>query len=52
MRKAVIESLVFVVVLALSLFGSAGTLAWPMAWALIAVYVLFSILGFALLPAS
>ena len=52
MRNAVIETLVFGVVLALSLFGSVGTLAWPMAWALIAVYALFSIVGFALLPAE
>lgn len=52
MRNAVIETVVFGVVLALSLFGSVGTLAWPMAWALIAVYALFSIVGFALLPAE
>jgi len=50
MRNAVVESLVFGVVLALLLFGSAGTLAWPMAWALMAVFALFSIAGFALLP--
>jgi protein-S-isoprenylcysteine O-methyltransferase Ste14 len=36
--------------MALSLFGSAGTFAWPMAWALMAVFALFSVAGFALLP--
>jgi len=32
------------------LFGSAGSLAWPMAWAVLACYVAFSIAGFAVLP--
>ena len=52
MRNAVVETVVFAVLLPLLLFGSAGTFAWPMAWALIAVFALFSIAGFLLLPAE
>lgn len=40
----------FGVVLALALFASAGSLAWPMAWAVLVFYMAFSIAGFMVLP--
>ncbi len=52
MRIAVVETLVFAVVLALCLFVPAGALAWPMAWGVIVVYGLFAAAGLLLLPAD
>jgi len=49
-RKAALETVGFGVVLALALFASAGTLSWPMAWAVLVLYMAFSIAGFMVLP--
>lgn len=51
-RKAALETLGLGVVLALALFASAGSLSWPMAWAVLACYVAFSVAGFVVLPAD
>jgi protein-S-isoprenylcysteine O-methyltransferase Ste14 len=52
MRIAVVETLVFAVVLALCLFVPARTLAWPMAWGVIVVHGVFAAAGLLLLPAD
>lgn len=52
MRKAIVQTVGLGVVLAAALFVPAGTLAWPMAWAVVACYVAFSVAGFLLLPAD
>jgi protein-S-isoprenylcysteine O-methyltransferase Ste14 len=51
-RKAVLESLAFGVFLALALLLPAGNWAWPMAWAVIGFYAVFSTVGFLILPAD
>ena len=50
MQRAVVSTVVFGAMLALSLFASARTLAWPMAWAVLALYAAFSIVGLVVLP--
>jgi protein-S-isoprenylcysteine O-methyltransferase Ste14 len=49
-RKAVLESVGFGLVLVLALFAPAGTLAWPTAWAVVAFYIVLSAVGFLILP--
>ena len=50
MRNAILQTAGLGVVLAAALFAPAGTLAWPMAWAVLAFYVAFSVAGFLVLP--
>ena len=50
MRRAILQTVGLGVVLAAAPFLSAGSLAWPMAWAVLAFYVAFSVAGFLLLP--
>lgn len=50
MSRALVESIGFAFVLAATLFGGAGTFAWPMAWAVLGFYALLSVAGFLLLP--
>ncbi len=49
MVRAVVIVAVFVALLAASLFGAAGTFAWPEAWAFLAVLGLFIVAGFLLI---
>jgi protein-S-isoprenylcysteine O-methyltransferase Ste14 len=49
-RKAILQTVGLGVVLTAALFVSAGTLAWPMAWAVVSFYAAFSVTGFLLLP--
>jgi protein-S-isoprenylcysteine O-methyltransferase Ste14 len=45
-------TLALAVFFAAVLFGAHGSLAWPMAWAFLAWFALYSLAGFALLPRS
>lgn len=45
-----LETVALGIVFAAVLFGSSGSLAWPMAWAVLAFYLAFSIAGFVVLP--
>jgi protein-S-isoprenylcysteine O-methyltransferase Ste14 len=49
-RKALLQTAAFGVLLVAALFLSAGSLAWPMGWAVVVFYVAFSAAGFLLLP--
>ena len=48
--RAVIATLAGALAFAALGFGSYGSLSWPMAWAFLAWYALYSLAGFALLP--
>jgi protein-S-isoprenylcysteine O-methyltransferase Ste14 len=50
--KAIVETIVFGIILGASIFLPAETLHWPMAWGVIAFYFLYAIAGFLLLPAD
>jgi protein-S-isoprenylcysteine O-methyltransferase Ste14 len=52
MRRAILESAAFLLVLAASLFAARGSLAWPPGWGVFAVYALFTAAGLVLLPAD
>jgi protein-S-isoprenylcysteine O-methyltransferase Ste14 len=45
MTRAIVQSVAFEVAAFAILFGAAGRLAWPMAWATLAVYAAFTIVG-------
>jgi protein-S-isoprenylcysteine O-methyltransferase Ste14 len=49
-RKALLQTVAFGVLVATALFLSAGTLVWPMGWAVVVFYAAFSVAGFLLLP--
>jgi protein-S-isoprenylcysteine O-methyltransferase Ste14 len=49
-RKALLESVGVLALLALALFLPAGTLAWPMAWAVVGFYAVLSAVGLLILP--
>lgn len=49
---ALLETALFGAILAASLFGAAGTFAWPAAWAVLAAFAAFSAAGLLLLPAD
>ena len=50
MSRAVIATLLTGLLFAAVLFGSTGSLRWPMAWAFLAWNALFALAGFVLLP--
>jgi protein-S-isoprenylcysteine O-methyltransferase Ste14 len=52
MLRGAFQTTVTLAILAALLFGAAGRVDWPMAWAFLAVYLAFCIVGFAVLPAA
>ena len=52
MRRAILESVAFLLMLAASLFATRGSLAWPMGWGVFVVCALFTAAGLLLLPAE
>lgn len=50
MANAALETVAFGALAAVALFASAGTLAWPAAWIVLAAYAVYAIVGFLILP--